>query len=154
MLRWCGTCFWIVSCFAVVVVADPNLCRYHIVVRYILHTTRSFSLQDSSYIIAYVDPSSQMLMCIILNDLYTLDVLCGGFALESGFSTEKRERDAYPVLLGVVLDGAVGAELAHLRGGTDALLDPSRAVLVRLVDERQRLDVYTRMSARERHNHI
>ena len=39
------------------------------------------------------------------------------------------------------MDGAIRAELAHLGGGADALLDPVRAVLVRLVDEGQCLDV-------------
>lgn len=49
----------------------------------------------------------------------------------------------YPAFLSVVLDGAVGAELAHLGGGADALFDPLDAVLVGLVHEGQSLQVYT-----------
>lgn len=46
-----------------------------------------------------------------------------------------------PVLLRVVLDGAVRAELAHLGNGADALLDPLRTVLVSRVDQGERLKV-------------
>ena len=54
--------------------------------------------------------------------------------------TSERQ-NAYPVLLRVVLDGTVGAELAHLGRRADALLDPLGAVLVRLIDKRECLDV-------------
>lgn len=46
-----------------------------------------------------------------------------------------------PVLLRVVLNGTVGAELAHFGDGADALLDPLRTVLVRSVNLGERLDV-------------
>lgn len=36
---------------------------------------------------------------------------------------------------------------AYLRGGPDTLFDPLRAVLVRLIDELQRLDVCARMGS-------
>ena len=49
-----------------------------------------------------------------------------------------------PVLLRVVLDRAVRRELAHLGRRPDALLDPLRPVLVRLVDDLERLDVCDR----------
>ena len=48
----------------------------------------------------------------------------------------------YPALLSVIEDRTVRAELAHLRRRADTLLDPSRAVLVGLIDEFQGLEVY------------
>jgi len=46
-----------------------------------------------------------------------------------------------PVFLRVILDGAVRAELAHLRGSPDALLDPLDAILVGFVYHRKSLDI-------------
>lgn len=46
-----------------------------------------------------------------------------------------------PILLGVVQDGPVGAELAHLRASDDTLLPPGALVQVRLVDQLEGIDV-------------
>jgi len=46
-----------------------------------------------------------------------------------------------PVLLRVVEDGSVRAELAHLRAGPDGFLDPLRAILVGLVNHSLGVDV-------------
>ena len=54
---------------------------------------------------------------------------------------DRRKENAYPVLLRVVLDGTVRAELAHLGRRADTLLDPLGAVLVRLIDKRECLNV-------------
>ena len=69
-------------------------------------------------------------------------------------SSSLEELDALdvPALLRVVVNGTVRAELAHLRGRADALLDPLDAVLVRLVHERERRNVCPSTSA-PHHSH-
>lgn len=54
----------------------------------------------------------------------------------------KRDGLDVPDLVGVVHDGAVGAELAHLGGGRDGLLDPCGLVEVSLVNQALSLEVY------------
>ena len=52
--------------------------------------------------------------------------------------------NTYPALLSVIEDRTVRAKLAHLGSSVDTLLDPLNTVLVRLIHEVQRAEIYTK----------
>ena len=79
---------------------------------------------------------------IDLLQLVALDVLHPTHVNQSNIPQHLKKVSTYPALLRVILNGTVRAELAHLRRRADTLLDPSRAVLVGLIDKLQRLQVY------------